>query len=111
VNLAARFQLVRQAKFDSGRGAQSPRGAFNGANLASLPPCARTYAVFSMLKDKDIAGVVAMLDSHIDTWLIAGMGGPRGTTTGELALILEQCAVRGKIQNLRKHHCGSALCL
>ena len=99
VNLAARFQLVPGRPSLILDVAHNPHAARSMAqNLASLPPCAHTYAVFSMLRDKDIAGVVAMLDSHIDTWLIAGMGGPRGATTGELALILEQCAVRGKIQ-------------
>jgi dihydrofolate synthase/folylpolyglutamate synthase len=37
-----------------------------------------THAVFGMLSDKDIAGVVAKLGSRIDNWYCTGLPGPRG---------------------------------
>jgi dihydrofolate synthase/folylpolyglutamate synthase len=51
-----------------------------------------------MLKDKDMAGVVAALDPHIDTWLAAGIDTPRGATPEKLEQVLEQCWVRGEIK-------------
>ncbi|ARP81469.1 bifunctional tetrahydrofolate synthase/dihydrofolate synthase [Bordetella genomosp. 8] len=44
-----------------------------------------TYAVFGMLNDKDVAGVVAKLAGRIDRWYCAGLPGPRGGTGEALA--------------------------
>jgi dihydrofolate synthase/folylpolyglutamate synthase len=52
-----------------------------------------------MLKDKDIEGVIAALDPHIDTWLVAGIDTPRGSGAGNLEQVLQQCRVRGEIIN------------
>ncbi|MFA5371812.1 MAG: cyanophycin synthetase, partial [Sideroxydans sp.] len=77
--------------------AHNPHAARSLAqNLANLPP-AKTFAVFSMLKDKDMTGVVAALDAQIDVWLVAGITAPRGATTAELAQVLEKCGVHGEI--------------
>jgi len=53
----------------------------------------RTLAVFSMLKDKDITAVVAVLKSSIAHWFIAGLGGPRGAGVAELGRALAAVAV------------------
>lgn len=39
-----------------------------------------TYAVFGMLNDKDLAGVVAKLGTRIDHWYCSALPGPRGTS-------------------------------
>jgi len=52
-----------------------------------------------MLRDKDMAGVAAALDPHIDTWLVAGIDTPRGAAAGELAQVLQNTGVRGDIQS------------
>jgi dihydrofolate synthase/folylpolyglutamate synthase len=79
--------------------AHNPHAAHSLAqNLAGLPPCPHTYAVFSMLSDKDIAGVVQALDPYIDSWLVAGVATPRGATAEKLDQVLEQCRVRGEIK-------------
>jgi len=44
-----------------------------------------THAVFGMLGDKDVDGVIAKLGSRIDHWHCAGLPGPRGTTGQDLA--------------------------
>src|SRR5574340_794666 len=79
VQLAGRFQVIPgrpQLILDV---AHNPHAARSLAqNLAALPPCPHTFAVFAMLRDKDMAGVAAALDAHIDPWLVAGIGGPRG---------------------------------
>jgi dihydrofolate synthase/folylpolyglutamate synthase len=51
-----------------------------------------------MLRDKDMAGVAAALDPHVDTWLVAGINAPRGATADALAQVLRQRGVRGRIQ-------------
>ncbi|MFZ2300979.1 MAG: folylpolyglutamate synthase/dihydrofolate synthase family protein [Gallionella sp.] len=108
VQLAGRFQIVPgrpQLILDV---AHNPHAACSLAqNLASLPLCPHTFAVFAMLRDKDMAGVAAELDLYIDTWLVAGIDAPRGATADALAQVLQQCGVRGKIQTF--HNVGEAL--
>ncbi|MHB0925759.1 MAG: bifunctional tetrahydrofolate synthase/dihydrofolate synthase [Gallionellaceae bacterium] len=99
VQLAGRFQVIPgrpQLILDV---AHNPHAARSLAqNLAGLPPCPHTWAVFAMLRDKDMAGVAAALDPHIDTWLVAGIAAPRGAPAGELAQVLQNTGVRGDIQ-------------
>lgn len=98
VQLAGRFQFIPgrpQLILDV---AHNPHAARSLAhNLAALPPVPHTYAVFAMLKDKDIAGVAAELDSQIDTWLVAGIDVPRGAAADELADVLHRVGVRGEV--------------
>ena len=98
VQLAGRFQFVPgkpQLILDV---AHNPHAARSLAqNFANLPP-AKTFAVFAMLKDKDMRGVAELMDPHIDTWLVAGIDAPRGANSGELERVLQTAAVRGKIQ-------------
>lgn len=65
-------------------------------NAASREPLARrsrTLAVFAMLSDKDIAGVIACVRPHIDHWFVAGIQGPRGTRAEAIAGQLSQAGV------------------
>ena len=48
-------------------------------NLARLPREGPTLAVFAMLKDKDVGGVVAAVQSEIDEWFVSGIEGERGS--------------------------------
>lgn len=97
VQLVGRFQFVPgrpQLILDV---AHNPHAARSLAqNLAGLPP-ARTYAVFAMLKDKDMAGVVRALDAQVDVWLVAGIDAPRGASAAELAQVLQNIPVRGEV--------------
>jgi len=56
-------------------------------NLVQMTGYRQTLAVFSMLKDKDAAGVVRALRGHVDHWLVAPLDGPRAMS----AAALEQC--------------------
>jgi dihydrofolate synthase/folylpolyglutamate synthase len=47
-------------------------------SLSRMPRADRTYAVFAMLRDKDIGGVVAAMKPHVDEWLVGGIEGARG---------------------------------
>jgi dihydrofolate synthase/folylpolyglutamate synthase len=99
VQLSGRFQFVPgkpQLILDV---AHNPHAARSLAeNLANLPECPHTYAVFAMLKDKDMAGVVAALNPYIDTWLVAGIAAPRGATSAELEQVVQQGRVNGEIK-------------
>lgn len=44
-----------------------------------------------------MAGVVRLLDPHIDVWLIAAIDAPRGASTAELAQALQDASVRGEV--------------
>ncbi len=99
VQLAGRFQLVPGRPGLLLDVAHNPHAAHALAeNLAGLPPSSNTYAVFAMLADKDIAGVAAALNPHVDTWLVAGIATPRGATAEQMERVLEQCRVRGEIR-------------
>lgn len=62
-------------------------------NLAQMAPCRRTIAVFAMLRDKDIAGVIAAVQSRIDHWFVAGISAPRGADAERLAQALRAAGV------------------
>ncbi|MGA9667323.1 MAG: bifunctional tetrahydrofolate synthase/dihydrofolate synthase [Gallionella sp.] len=98
VNLAGRFQFAPGKPVLILDVAHNPHAARSLAqNLAGLPSCPHTYAIFAMLKDKDMAGVAAALGSTVDTWLVAGIAAPRGATAGELAQALKRSGVRGEM--------------
>ena len=79
--------------------AHNPHAAISLAqNLANMPPCRKTFALFAMLKDKDMAGVARALIGQIDTWLVAGIVAPRGATATELALALDGAGVSGVVR-------------
>ena len=54
-------------------------------NLKSMPRSDTTFAVFGMLADKDIDGVIGILKPHIGHWFAAGISGVRGTHAEVLA--------------------------
>jgi dihydrofolate synthase/folylpolyglutamate synthase len=64
------------------------------ASLAAMGGGGRTLAVFAMLKDKDIGGVIAAVKAQIAHWFIAGLGGARGAGVGELGQALAAAAAR-----------------
>ena len=53
-------------------------------NLSDMAYHPETYAVFGMLKDKDIAGVCAALRGRISAWFAASLSGPRGASSAQL---------------------------
>jgi dihydrofolate synthase/folylpolyglutamate synthase len=98
VQLAGRFQFVPGKPSLILDVAHNPHAARSLAkDLAGLPESPHTYAIFSMLADKDIAGVVAALNPHVDTWLVAGVDSPRSMSAEQLDHVLEQCRVNGEI--------------
>jgi len=66
-------------------------------NMANMIPSSKTYAVFAMLKDKDVAGVVREMALQVDVWLLAGIASPRGASAEELRHIIKQELSAGEI--------------
>jgi dihydrofolate synthase/folylpolyglutamate synthase len=98
VELPGRFQILPGRPTVVLDVAHNPHAAASlAANLGDMGFFDRTWAVFGMLKDKDVAGVVERVASRIDRWLLASLDGPRGASAGQLAEVLElmgiaQCA-------------------
>ena len=65
------------------------------ATLGEMGFHPRTLAVFGMLADKDIAGVIDALRSRVDRWFVAPLPGPRGADAGKLAAQLRARGVEG----------------
>jgi dihydrofolate synthase/folylpolyglutamate synthase len=66
-------------------------------SLKSLPRAGQTLAVFAMLSDKDIDGVIKLVKPCIGHWYAAGIntGGPRGTSAD---MIKQKLAAAGITQ-------------
>ena len=115
VSLSGRFQVLPGSPQLILDVAHNPHAARSLAqNLTSLPPCPRTFAVFAMLKDKDIAGVARALKDQVDVWLVAGINAPRGATAAEAALVLAAEEVTGTVREFSSiekallHACNAA---
>jgi dihydrofolate synthase/folylpolyglutamate synthase len=86
VELPGRFQVLPgrpMVILDVGHNPHAARSL--AASLRALPKAGRTIAVFAMLKDKDIDGVVAEVQTEIDEWFVAGLPGPRGAGAARIA--------------------------
>jgi dihydrofolate synthase/folylpolyglutamate synthase len=70
------------------------------SNLAHMPRTGRTYAVFAMLRDKDMQGVIAAVRPHIDEWLVSGIEGARGT---DAAFMAQELARAGVHEGVSRH--------
>ena len=74
--------------------AHNPHGAHAlAANLAQTVMTGKTFAVFGMLADKDIAGVVAAMRDVVDVWMVAGLDVPRGASAAVLHQMLTEAGV------------------
>lgn len=88
VNLPGRFQVSTGTDmvtriFDV---AHNPHAAAALARTLREQPCAgRTLAVFGMLADKDIAGVVREMRDVVDVWYAANLSVERGSSAERLA--------------------------
>ncbi len=90
IELAGRFQVLAGRPTVILDVAHNPHAAaVLAANLDSMGFFPRTLAVFGMLSDKDVAGVIGKLGDRVDHWYVGGTAGPRGLSGQALAGILE----------------------
>lgn len=93
VNLAGRFQQCGNRPQVILDVAHNPHAAAALAyNLTRSATAGRTLAVFAMLADKDISGVVTAIGPVIDEWYVAGIRHLRGTDATSLAAIISRQA-------------------
>jgi dihydrofolate synthase/folylpolyglutamate synthase len=86
VELPARFQVLPGRPTVVLDVAHNPQAAgVLAENLAEMGFYPETYAVFGMLRDKDIDGVCRVLKDRISTWFAADLSVPRGAGASVLA--------------------------
>lgn len=86
VTLPGRFQKLGgrpEIILDVAHNPHAARGL--AENLRNSPHAGRTLAVFAMLRDKDIEGVVRVLADVVDAWYVAGIHNARGADAQTLA--------------------------
>jgi dihydrofolate synthase/folylpolyglutamate synthase len=89
VALAGRFQVLPgrpKVILDVAHNPQAAQGL--AQDLAGSGFARETIAVFGMLRDKDIGGVVRAVAPRVTRWHLATLGGERGASAAELAAIL-----------------------
>ena len=95
VTLPARFQVLPgrpQIILDVAHNPQA--AAVLADNLAASGYARETIAVCGMLRDKDIAAVLAALAARVTRWHLASLPGARGASADELARVVEGEAER-----------------
>jgi dihydrofolate synthase/folylpolyglutamate synthase len=111
VTVAGRFQVVSTQPLIMLDVAHNPHAAKALAeNLAELKVLqnsdhhliprtqASTLAVFAMLADKDIKGVVDAVKNEIDTWYVASIDHVRGADASDLAAVIAEVSPSAKIK-------------
>jgi dihydrofolate synthase/folylpolyglutamate synthase len=94
VELPGRFQVLpgRPAVvLDVAHNPQAARVLASNLGDMAFFPC--TWAVFGMLRDKDIAAVARAMRGHVDRWLACTLDGPRGADAGALTFALREAGV------------------
>ena len=95
VSLPGRFQVLPgrpQVVLDVAHNPQA--AAVLAQNLADGGFAPETIAVFGMLRDKDIAGVVRAVAPRITRWHLATLPGPRGMDSGSLSRIFSELKIK-----------------
>jgi dihydrofolate synthase/folylpolyglutamate synthase len=88
--LPGRFQVLPGRPVTILDVAHNPHAAERLArSLAAMEPFRETYAVFGMLADKDIEGVVRAVRGHVDRWFVAPLPGPRGAGVQRVTAALD----------------------
>jgi dihydrofolate synthase/folylpolyglutamate synthase len=86
VELPGRFQVLPGRPTVILDVAHNPHAAAAlGQNLGNMGFHPYTYAVFGIMQDKDIDGVIAPLAEHVDHWCVADLPSARSAASGMLA--------------------------
>jgi dihydrofolate synthase / folylpolyglutamate synthase len=94
VELAGRCQVLpgrRTVVLDVAHNPHAARALAGALGEMSYHP--QTWAVFGMLADKDVAGVIDAMRPRVDRWLVTTLPGPRGASAARLAAELERAGV------------------
>ncbi|MDD5410893.1 MAG: bifunctional tetrahydrofolate synthase/dihydrofolate synthase [Methylobacter sp.] len=91
VQLTGRFQLITgeiPVLLDVGHNPQAVRTL--AEYITNTFPDRRVHAVFSMMKDKDIAGVIEIMNPVVHDWFFAPLANPRAATEPVMREIFSQ---------------------
>ncbi len=98
VELPARFQVLPGRPAVVLDVAHNPQAAaVLSDNLSNMGYFPETWAVFGMLADKDIEGVVQHMLGRVDHWLPCSLVGPRAASADDLAAVLARAGVSGDV--------------
>ncbi len=98
VSVPGRFQVLPgrpQVVLDVAHNPQA--AAVLASNLGESGFAPETIAVFGMLKDKDIAGVVRAIAPRITRWHLATLSGPRGARSAFLSGVLRELQIQAPV--------------
>lgn len=99
VVLPGRFQVVPGQPTIILDVAHNPQSAgVLAENLSNSGYAPRTFAVVSMLADKDVEGAVRLLDRRVDRWYACGLSGPRTLDAGAMAARLGTASVSAEVR-------------
>lgn len=99
VQLPGRFQVLPGRPSVILDVAHNPQAAgVLAENLSNMGYFPETWAVFGMLADKDVEGVVGLMRGRVDHWLLAGLPGPRGLSAEALAERVRQAGVESELR-------------
>lgn len=101
VTLTGRFYCIKNNPNIIVDVAHNPQAAQSLAHNLQTTPCAgRTLAVFAMLADKDIAGVIHELEPDIAAWYLADIHNVRGAKAADLQTKLSKTAQFKSFKNV-----------
>ena len=89
--LLGRFQRVMrecEVIFDVAHNLDSAKVL--GKNLLELQPASKTYAVFAVLEDKDVEGIIGSVNRQIDEWYISELDSERSLGRADLQNCIKQ---------------------
>jgi dihydrofolate synthase / folylpolyglutamate synthase len=95
VEIPGRFQVLAGRPVVVLDVGHNPHAAAHlAANLDQMGFFPFTHAVFGMLADKDIDGVIAHLKNKVDYWWPVSLTGPRGASGAQLQMRLQAAGVK-----------------
>jgi dihydrofolate synthase/folylpolyglutamate synthase len=110
VKLVGRFQTVSrqtlpkspQVILDVAHNPHAARALAENLRLVKMQQgnsrLGKTYAVFAMLADKDIKGVIDAVKNEIDGWYVAGIDHARGALATDLAVMIANVIPKANIK-------------
>lgn len=108
VTVAGRMQILQKTPEWLVDVAHNPQSAEQLATyLQNNPVKGNTFAIFSMLADKDIDQVIHIMSPFIDQWHIFQLPGKRAQT---LEALKQQLQLSGNTANIRQHKDFSRVC-
>jgi dihydrofolate synthase/folylpolyglutamate synthase len=98
VELPGRFQIVPGQPALVLDVAHNPQAvAALALNLDAMGFFPRTHAVFGVMADKDVPGLLAKVAALVDVWHLCALPGARAATTADLAVLVQAACGRREV--------------